>query len=840
MLPRWTLLKVCPRTGRVVGFRAGSRWWMPIVGLAALVWFVARTWRRPDRAQYPCLQVAGPLAAGFVGYVATLAAAVFGARRARRYLAQYRYAPAAAFVALALGGLFLNLDLSSRDSAAESNGAFHPIDAPNAPMGTAKGILPGRVAWAHDPAATSWNGSSNYWWSAAYNDQAVINALLEKVVTSVSGGTGVTEAWDRLFRDLNNRKGLGDVGYSAGQKIAVKINLNSGGSSNNTDASPQLVFALLDQLVHRAGVAQADITLYDAARTNITAVRSICQPAFPNVRYNSWGSLSTRIAFSNAVVSDSGSRQIPAAVVDASYLINMALLKRHSRPSASWTGSDGQTGVTLCAKNLFGSTGSPAGMHESIRDWKASRGMGSYNALVDLQGSRYLGGNTVLYILDGLWSTNIHNGTPKRWTIAPFGNDWPSSVFASQDPMAIDSVGLDLLNAQFGLIANADNYLHEGALAGDPPSGTSYRPDGTRLSSLGVHEHWNNAMQKSYTRNLGTGNGIELVYMGPGGMPTPTPTPTATRTPTPTATPSAPGAFIEITPDAAAVSASTQDANVPGNTVDGLLSTRWSGAGDGAWIQYDLGTVRTVAFVEVAVYNGTSRQNIFDLQASTGTGWTAVFSGRSSGTTTQEEIYDFTDVAARYVRYLGHVSTANNFNSVTEVRIFAPSGGTPTWTPTPTPTLVTPAPTPTLSPTPPSSYTEITPPATAVTASTNDGNIPANAVDGSLSTRWSGAGDGAWLQLDLGTPRLVAYLTIGVFNGDTRRNRFDIVASMEGQSWSPVLTGAQTNLSTGEERFDLGVTARWIRYVGHGNTDPAKATWNSLTEISVFAPSMVP
>ena len=61
-----------------------------------------------------------------------------------------------------------------------------------------------------------------------------------------------------------------------------------------------------------------------------------------------------------------------------------------------------------------------------------------------------------------------------------------------------------------GLIANADNYLHEGSQANDPPSGTFYRPngDGVRLASLGVHEHWNNATQKQYSRNLGTA--IEL------------------------------------------------------------------------------------------------------------------------------------------------------------------------------------------------------------------------------------------------------------------------------------------------------------------------------------------
>jgi hypothetical protein len=34
------------------------------------------------------------------------------------------------------------------------------------------------------------------------------------------------------------------------------------------------------------------------------------------------------------------------------------------------------------------------------------------------------------------------------------------------------------------------------------------------LASLGVHEHWNNAQEKQYSKNLGKGEGIELVSVG--------------------------------------------------------------------------------------------------------------------------------------------------------------------------------------------------------------------------------------------------------------------------------------------------------------------------------------
>lgn len=51
-----------------------------------------------------------------------------------------------------------------------------------------------------------------------------------------------------------------------------------------------------------------------------------------------------------------------------------------------------------------------------------------------------------------------------------------------------------------------------GLQAGKPPSGTVYNPDKSgQLSSLGVHEHWNNAVERKYSRNLCRKEGIELI-----------------------------------------------------------------------------------------------------------------------------------------------------------------------------------------------------------------------------------------------------------------------------------------------------------------------------------------
>jgi hypothetical protein len=104
-----------------------------------------------------------------------------------------------------------------------------------------------------------------------------------------------------------------------------------------------------------------------------------------------------------------------------------------------------------------------------------------------------------------------------KWELSPFDGHWPSSLFASQDGVAVDAVVLDFIIEEWPDAPDmmySDYYLRESALAFDSPSGTIYDPeqDGTTLGSLGVMEHWNNAKDKQYTRNLGAGEGIELIY----------------------------------------------------------------------------------------------------------------------------------------------------------------------------------------------------------------------------------------------------------------------------------------------------------------------------------------
>src|SRR5512140_3054325 len=102
---------------------------------------------------------------------------------------------------------------------------------------------------------------------------------------------------------------------------------------------------------------------------------------------------------------------------------------------------------------------------------------GHYRAIVDLVGSPVLGDKTLLWLVDGLFGGYYWDSHPRTWAMAPFNGRWPSSLFASQDPVAIDSVCYDfLLNEWPNVVKNgggvtdalqggAEDYLHEAALA---------------------------------------------------------------------------------------------------------------------------------------------------------------------------------------------------------------------------------------------------------------------------------------------------------------------------------------------------------------------------------------
>jgi len=500
-------------------------------GLAALFWFLVRVVPKPSRASYPCQRAAAPLATGFVVWLASTLASASLFRRGKRLWKGSRIVLACACLAAA-AVLAIGAFTSLPQPAARAE--------PNQPIGIGKGIHPGRVVWAHDPSATQWNGpGQGHWWENSHTIQSAVDGMMSHAVERLAGETGERQAWDALFRNFNQTHGGGNVGYRKGEKIAIKVNFvgcifNEGSVDPKTydlggrrldymNSSPQTILALLRQLVKSAGVNPEDISVGDPLAMFPNQYYDLLYCEFPGVHYidhngGNEGHPRAKAAPSTVPVYWSSRPEnktqdyVPVHYAEARYLINLANLKSHTL-----------AGVTLCGKNHFGSLirTPPQGGYFDLHNSTAGRspGTGKYRDMVDLMGHAHLGGKTLLYFIDGLYP-GVHpiESAPRKWSTAPFNGGWAASLLASQDPVAIDSVGFDFLWTEwdnYPHMSGADDYLHEAALAGNPPSGTFYDPNHpvatVRLASLGVHEHWNNPQDKQYSRNLGKGAGIELV-----------------------------------------------------------------------------------------------------------------------------------------------------------------------------------------------------------------------------------------------------------------------------------------------------------------------------------------
>lgn len=127
----------------------------------------------------------------------------------------------------------------------------------------------------------------------------------------------------------------------------------------------------------------------------------------------------------------------------------------------------------------------------------------------------------------------------------------------------------------------------------------------------------------------------------------------------------------------ASVSASGSDGNLATNTLDNNSYTRWSVAGEGQWIMYDLGQVQQVSYVGIGFYKGDVRKTFFEIDTSVdGNHWTQVYGGESSGDTTEMQAFDIPDTSARYVRITGHGNSDSSiYTSLTDVHLYAPYAG---------------------------------------------------------------------------------------------------------------------------------------------------------------------
>ncbi|HKM93595.1 MAG TPA: DUF362 domain-containing protein [Prolixibacteraceae bacterium] len=519
--------------------RSGPLLLFIITGIASTIWFLIRVIPKPQRASYPCMKAAAPIMSSFVVYMISISGTFFAFKKVREKIVATKYISALTFMVVAIVMMsFSELSRNNKVNAKNLVSANY-FDANN-PVGVAQGLKPGRVVWVWNPEATNAdfvvkNNIDNWW--ANYTNGKIVESMLEKAIIAYTDASNLNDGWDALFKHFNSKKNKGNIGYKLGEKIYVKINVtNSCCSVSGTtkindfdrmDATPELMLAILKQLIEEVGVAQEDIFMGDPFRTFHDLYWDVCHSVYPNVnyvdgkgengRYKTVATSEHKIFFSDKKFKF----RLPQEYYDAEYFINLPCLKSHD-----------SGGITLGAKNHQGSIlqdgaqpseQSAMDMHYSLPDHdKSEGGSHRFRHLVDCLGHEKMGGNTLLTIVDGIWAGRSWEGYVEKWEMFPFNGDYPNSIFLSQDLVAIDAVCYDFLLEEYKnkpnsekhpYMAGTDDFLFQAAAPAYWPEGIDYDPedDGSALLSLGVYEHWNSASDMQYSRNLGTGDGIELI-----------------------------------------------------------------------------------------------------------------------------------------------------------------------------------------------------------------------------------------------------------------------------------------------------------------------------------------
>jgi hypothetical protein len=537
-----------------------------IMGITSTVWFLIRVIPKPSRATYPCMRVAAPFMSGFVTYLLAVAGLTVISRKMRRRVINVRVGATLMLMTGVIIAIAVVPASSTQQNVVQSTETrTGPEDGPNKPFGDPKGLFPGRVVWIWNPAATNEMfqhndpEKGNFFANPENNNGPVQGKMFRDGVLKLTGKKNPAKAWDAMFRYFNeNRHGKAN-GYTKGEKIFIKINQGQAGwtlskadkenayalpkslpekdsrrvSMEPTETGPYVVLELLKELVNEYGIDQADIAVGDPMNPIYAHNYNVWVKEFPNVRYidrtsTKFGRTLIKITEQPLVyyADKKMTEKLYDVLENADYMIYMAVLKPH-----------GAAGVSLTAKLNFGNVGRNGAGHlhyshiaNRREGTPTNTGYHKYRVFVDLMGSKYLGQNSVFWCVEGMFgggSSEIKG--PVKYFMPPFNNNWSNSIFMSLDPVAIESVGYDFLRSEFDGINKhdavnnewesipnmfgVDDYMHQAADSTNWPKGIKYDPDnsGKPLPVLGVHEHWNNPVDKQYSRNLKTGNGIELV-----------------------------------------------------------------------------------------------------------------------------------------------------------------------------------------------------------------------------------------------------------------------------------------------------------------------------------------
>lgn len=255
-----------------------------------------------------------------------------------------------------------------------------------------------------------------------------------------------------------------------------------------------------------------------------------------------------------------------------------------------------------------------------------------------------------------------------------------------------------------------------------------------------------------------------------------------------------------------ASASSTEWNGSPANALDGSLETRWSNGAaiaPGQWFQVDMGALRTFNKINIATGSsvGDYARGYSISISNDGVNWSGpIAEGIGLG---QDIQVSFPTQTARYIKVTQTGSSDNNWWSIAEFRVYNQM-----------PILLN-----------RTGWTAL--------ASNDPWGTAANALDDSLSTRWTNGAaitPGQWFQVDMKKINTINGISLdaGSSTGDYPRG-YDVSLSIDGTNWRTVACGhipAQDNVISFPVEF-----ARYIKVIQTGS---APSNWWSIHEFNVF------
>jgi hypothetical protein len=230
----------------------------------------------------------------------------------------------------------------------------------------------------------------------------------------------------------------------------------------------------------------------------------------------------------------------------------------------------------------------------------------------------------------------------------------------------------------------------------------------------------------------------------------------------------------------------------------------------------------SVNAVEISFHEGDSRVQLFDLYVD---GSPVLLGGESSGDLLTAEFFPFSEKAGRKLTFMGHGNSIDRWNTISEIVVCGTSieknhddsklSGLGLDC---------------------NSVRKLG--ISSIEASSDDGNVARNVLDGDLLTMWSAeVTTDQFITLKLDTPSLVSELSMGVFIGNKRTLLFDVDVKTS-LGWEDVLIDGQSVNGGGLESYTIGVKdVEELKIVCYGSKDTETGEyvpWSSITEIELF------